>query len=615
MIMKKNILTTILLLLTLGVSAQVTIQMQRQAGGTYIIPGKVNGLDLKFIFDTGASNVCISAAEALFMLKNGYLKESDIKGSTYAQIASGDIIENTKIILRNIQVGGVDIYNVDAVVVHNLNAPLLFGQSAIQKLGPIQLDGNKLIIKNGRNFKSDEEAEQMYRKGSQEIQAHKFNEAIATSLKGISLTNNKAILVELYAILAQAYSGLNDLPKAIEACDKGLSLNPADIFMAYNRCVFLFDSNKMDMADESFTMFLRTIQGNASIPQHMVFGAYSYLGMIKSSKGQYPSSEQYFLKAIANSPDSTNINMQSTYRGLADLYLMQDKYDKAIPYYIKATELDPEDISNIEYFCNLADCYNATYDYAKAITNYTSCLNLFYGKYYEAIKGAIKDGVEQYINDARKYMYYGSMATRNLSRLYVRFMAFDKAIPGYKLIWDLEPMQQFIECIDYAFLSEAYFAKGDNASANNIISQGLVKFPNNPDLLFTKASNNKDNTANIGIYNEIIKQENSYKPLRFDYATAYNNLAWSYYLNGESSKALPYSLKSVQKNPEHDYSWDTLGEIYFSLGKYQDCINAMTKCLELNSQSKNAYELRGKAYLQIGKKKEGEKDLRIAETL
>ena len=41
----------------------------------------------------------------------------------------------------------------------------------------------------------------------------------------------------------------------------------------------------------------------------------------------------------------------------------------------------------------------------------------------------------------------------------------------------------------------------------------------------------------------------------------------------------------------------------------------MTKCLELNSQSKNAYELRGKAYLQIGKKKEGEKDLRIAETL
>ena len=58
-----------------------------------------------------------------------------------------------------------------------------------------------------------------------------------------------------------------------------------------------------------------------------------------------------------------------------------------------------------------------------------------------------------------------------------------------------------------------------------------------------------------------------------------------------------------------------LGEIYFSLGKYQDCINAMTKCIELNSKAKNAYEFRGKAYLQLGKKKDGEKDLRISETL
>lgn len=611
--MKKILLLTLLWSLTMNSLAQVTIQMQRQEDGTFIIPGKVNGLDLKFIFDTGASNVCISSAEAVFMLKNGYLNESDIKGSSYSQIANGDIIENTKIVLRNVQVGGVSISNVDALVVHNLNAPLLFGQSAIQKLGPIQLDGNKLIIKNGRDFKSDDEAENLSKKAYQDIQSHKYNEAIAASLKAVSMTNNKSILMILYEILAQAYSGLGDLPKAIDACDKGLGLNPSDNYMAYNRAVFLFDNNQMDMAEEAFTIFSRNMQGNTRIPQHMIFGTYTYLGLIKSSKGQYPASEQFFLKAIANSPDTTNINMLSTYRGLADLYGIQDKNDKAIIYYKKATELNPNDISNIEYYCNLADCYNATSDYANAITTYTNCLNLFYGKYYKAIQGVIKEGVQEYIQDANKYMYYGSMATRNLSRLYCTFLAFDKAIPGYELIWDLEPMQHFIECRDYVYLSEAYFAKEDIVSANKILNQGLIKFPNNPDLLFTKAFNNKDN--NISIYTEIIRQENNYKPFRFDYATAYNNLAWAYYLNGDSSKALPFSLKSVQKNPEHDYSWETLGEIYFSLGKYQDCINAMTKCIELNSKAKNAYEFRGKAYLQLGKKKDGEKDLRISETL
>ena len=35
-----------------------------KSGGVYFVPITVNGLDLKFIFDTGASSICISAAEA-----------------------------------------------------------------------------------------------------------------------------------------------------------------------------------------------------------------------------------------------------------------------------------------------------------------------------------------------------------------------------------------------------------------------------------------------------------------------------------------------------------------------------------------------------------------------
>ena len=143
-----------LILLSFPSFAQVKITMEKEAG-VYTVPCKVNGLPLKFIFDTGASDVVISLSEALFMLKNGYLKPEDLKGSSYSQIANGDIVENTTVILKEIEVGGMKIYNTTGRISHSLEAPLLLGQSALQKLGTIQINGNVLTISNGKVLKFD----------------------------------------------------------------------------------------------------------------------------------------------------------------------------------------------------------------------------------------------------------------------------------------------------------------------------------------------------------------------------------------------------------------------------------------------------------------------------
>mgnify|MGYP001172883333 CR=1 FL=1 len=128
------------------------IKMEKK-GGVYTMPCTVNGLRLNFIFDTGASNVSISLTEVLFMLKNGYLSNDDILGSEYYQIANGEITEGTKINLKQLTIGDIELYNVKAGVVHNLNAPLLLGQSALNKLGKIEFDysNNTLIIENVRH--------------------------------------------------------------------------------------------------------------------------------------------------------------------------------------------------------------------------------------------------------------------------------------------------------------------------------------------------------------------------------------------------------------------------------------------------------------------------------
>lgn len=132
-------------------SAQKVIKMERKSN-VYYIPCKVNGLNLKFIFDTGASNVSISVTEALFMLKNGYLNKTDLKEVEQYSIANGDIVEGTKINIRLLEIEDLKLYNVEASISHELTAPLLLGQSAISKLGKIQLDPvyNTLTIINAK---------------------------------------------------------------------------------------------------------------------------------------------------------------------------------------------------------------------------------------------------------------------------------------------------------------------------------------------------------------------------------------------------------------------------------------------------------------------------------
>ena len=125
------------------------IAMKKMYGGTYEVPCSVNGLPLKMIFDTGAADVTISSVEASFMFKNGYLSDSDVKGKKHYMTASGDIHEGTVLRLKEVKLGDAVLKNVEASVVHSQKAPLLLGQSVLEKFGTITIDNvnSKLVIK------------------------------------------------------------------------------------------------------------------------------------------------------------------------------------------------------------------------------------------------------------------------------------------------------------------------------------------------------------------------------------------------------------------------------------------------------------------------------------
>lgn len=108
---------------------------------------KVNDLPLHFIFDTGAADVSLSSVEATFMLKNGYLKREDMSGKEYYTTADGSVAEGVKVNLREVEFGGLKLNNVKAGVVTNQRAPLLLGQSVLARLGRIEIDNERQVIK------------------------------------------------------------------------------------------------------------------------------------------------------------------------------------------------------------------------------------------------------------------------------------------------------------------------------------------------------------------------------------------------------------------------------------------------------------------------------------
>lgn len=112
----------------------------RKEGGVYLVPITVNGLNLDFIFDTGASSICLSSAEAIVMLRQGQITQDDIVGQQQFQDATGGVSVGTIVLLRTVQIGDIILENVEATIVDNIQAPLLLGQTALAKFGKVTID-------------------------------------------------------------------------------------------------------------------------------------------------------------------------------------------------------------------------------------------------------------------------------------------------------------------------------------------------------------------------------------------------------------------------------------------------------------------------------------------
>lgn len=118
----------------------------KKQGGVYELPVKINGaITLNFVLDTGASEVTIPADVALTLLRTGTITQRDfLPGKSY-QLADGSTVQSPRFILRELDLGGIKITQVQASIA-SATAPLLLGQSFLGRLGSWEMDNNRHVL-------------------------------------------------------------------------------------------------------------------------------------------------------------------------------------------------------------------------------------------------------------------------------------------------------------------------------------------------------------------------------------------------------------------------------------------------------------------------------------
>lgn len=125
----------------LSTSTSEEIEVLRSPAGRFEIGARVNGQDTQFLVDTGADTVAISPEEAERL---GVTVNPD-DFQPIARTASG-IAHGARVELRQIEIGGQEYRDVEAIIIEGLDVNLL-GQSLLRRMGKLEISQDRLTIR------------------------------------------------------------------------------------------------------------------------------------------------------------------------------------------------------------------------------------------------------------------------------------------------------------------------------------------------------------------------------------------------------------------------------------------------------------------------------------
>lgn len=120
--------------------SSIVIPLTEQDGVHYVTV-LVCDIPMRFILDTGCSGIQISPIEYYYLIKQNKLNDNSIlPDSVITTNAEGEVHKKIALIIPKIQVGNIEVSDIQAVVSPAIHAPALLGQDVLGRLGTLQLD-------------------------------------------------------------------------------------------------------------------------------------------------------------------------------------------------------------------------------------------------------------------------------------------------------------------------------------------------------------------------------------------------------------------------------------------------------------------------------------------
>ena len=118
------------------------VRLTKAPDGLFYISALVNGTPVRFLVDTGANLVVLTANDA---------KRTGINGQTSQTVGLMDTASGStameRVRLQSVNVAGQEGSNIDAAVMHGGLKVSLLGQSMLSKLGDMTISGDEIVVR------------------------------------------------------------------------------------------------------------------------------------------------------------------------------------------------------------------------------------------------------------------------------------------------------------------------------------------------------------------------------------------------------------------------------------------------------------------------------------
>lgn len=164
----------------------------------------------------------------------------------------------------------------------------------------------------------------------------------------------------------------------------------------------------------------------------------------------------------------------------------------------------------------------------------------------------------------------------------------------------------------YSLLASLYMEQNQIEKGYELLDAALIKHPDNATLYFEYGllcEQDGSQQKAIALMEKVLEIDP-------DHTEALNYLGYTWADNNVNlAKALEYIQKAIRLNPGNGYIQDSLGWVYFRMGKLELAIVEILKALELEPQDPNIYEHLGDIYLKQDKRRDALQAYQNAEKL